>query len=755
MADRAPYIRWPGVDQPVSLSYVLSQGISPGSAVLRLLPQDASKIALQGDLVFGDGVGQVRLRNCKVAYLRTSMDPASGRTWSLDIVDRRWRWMTTGLVAGAYNVPDATRDVTRPPEEGGPFLTLPRYYVPWTVRTPHELIKQCLDAMGETRYRIDAPNVAYPLPAIQWDYSNPAQMLSQLCEMLGCRIVYRPDIDGVWIVPIGRGAELPEGGPGVVYRDSPGMKTPARPDSIMLVGAPIKFQVDWILEAVGEEWDGSLKPIDSLSYAPPGERIRQRVRITPVTVANATDLIVEINHKGIAYTATYTTSSTSVSDACTGLKAVLDIELAGLGFQVDDQATYVEVIGTGEGIGFATQTATTGASELKWELTVQGKTNANAWARQFPGVGVHIERDKTQFNAAGINRRLTYQEALEKANRSVFRYYRITNVDPVTGERGIDIPLYGKLDTEGGIYRAILLNEQLEQAVPVQEDQQVFRTDGEPVSRDFYDGLFRWKPARCFGRYHRYATAGLFKELDNTTQISEPNDEVLVDFNLNPQRGLVIFNQPVFIHEPTYGCRPAQIRLRCACHLRENGTNHVLRHSWTHEFPGPKLGTKPAVIHHHDVEKLVKATYTATWYAERPEEFQLRQDPLITNDEEIIVRSEYYLAAAALRYQIPQSGERQYNGVFVVFPDGAIQQVSWSVSIDSGADTVASRNAEHFIYAPQYPERLRWEYLDSLIKGPAGQGAKPTPASMTLPGGGAPGAAAGMAGNPWYNLGGR
>ncbi len=735
MADRKPYILWPGIAQPVNLTYCLSQGITPGSAILRFLPQDASKIALQGDLVFGDGVGTVRLRDCKINSLRTSMDPESGRSWSVDILDRRWKWTSTGVVAGAYNVPDATRDVTRPPEEAGPYLTLPRYYVPWTTRNPHDLIKQCLAAMGERRYQINAPNVAYPLPAMEWDYANPAQMLSQLCEMLGCRIVYRPDVDGVWIVPIGKGADLPAGGPGVVYRDSPGIKTPSRPDSLLLVGAPVKYQVEWILEAVGEEWDGSLKPINALSYAPPDGRVRHQVDVTPTTVANATNLWIDVIHKGVTYEIEYVTLSTSVADATAGLTNALVVQLVLLGFDITDQSTYVKIVGPANGEGFKVETSTTGASKLKWELKAQGVAAREPWSTQAPMGQINLGRDQDEFNLAGLTKRLTYAEALDKAQRSVFRYYRITNVDPESGKTGVRIPEYGTLDDTGGIYRVILLDEQLDQPVPVPQDELVFRADGLPVARDFYDGLFRWKPARCFGRYHRYGQGGLYKS-PTAESVSEPGDEVLIDFQIVAERALLIFSAPVFLYDPTNGTRPAQIRLRCACNLRAPVTNNIVRFTYQYDFPGPKLGTKPAVIHHHDVERLVKCTYQAFWPPDKHEEFTLERNKILTNDQEVIARANYYLTAAALRYQTPQSGERQYNGVIPVYPDGAIQQVSWIVDVNSGADTVASRNSEHFIYAPQYPERLRWEYLGAMLNGPGGmpgQAGVPTPQSMGNP----------------------
>jgi hypothetical protein len=729
MADRTPFISWPGVLQPVSCRYTLSQGVSPGNATLEFLPQDASQIALQGDLILGDGVGLVRLKNCKVAYLRTSLDPVSGHTWTLEILDRRWRWLATGFVAGAYNVADESRDTTRPPEGTGPYVTLPRHYVSWTVRTPHDLIRICLDAMGERNYRIDAPNIAYPLPAIAWDYDNPAQVLARLCESLGCRVVYRPDADAVWIVRIGTGAELPEGGPGVLYRDSPGMAAPARPDSILLVGAPIKYDTEWALEAVGEEWDGRLKPIESLSYAPEPDPQRHRIILTPSALAAADVLTVTFQFLGAEYSCAYTMTGTTVAEATAGLTAVINGPFSVMGFRATDNTTSLTVEGPSTGERYGVKTTVTGSGKLAWELTAQGGMPKTRWAGDNPysfclGRGA----DDWEGNADLQRRtnRLTYAEAVAKANKSVFRYYRLANVNVETGFAPAVVPGYGELPLSGGIYRVVLLNEQLDQVIPEQADAQVLGKDLRPITRDYYDGLFRQKPARCFGRYHQ-VQSGLLRQPPIDSANTEAHQEVLVDFTLVPERALIVFAEPVFLWDVTHGHRPADIRLRCAAHLRDPRTNALVRYTRIFVFPGPKLGTKPAVIRHDDVEYLVKGYYTSQG-SDLLDTTTTSLNLVLDNSQRAHQVADYYITAAALRYQTPRSGERQYNGIVPVMIDGAILQVTWSISVSLGAETVASRNAEHAIYAPMHPERVRTEYLRSkLVESP-----DPTPRGRNM-----------------------
>lgn len=733
MADRVPRILWPGVAQPIDCQYVLSHGISPGVARLSLLPQDADQIALQGDLVLGDGAGEVRLRNCKVSALRTTLDTTSGQTWTLEIFDRRWRWTSTGFVHGTYNVSDDTRDTTRPPETGGPYVTLPRHYVPWTVRLPHDLIRQCLDAMGERGYRIDAPNAAYPLPAIQWDFENPAQALSRLCETLGCRVVYRPDSDTVWVVPMGVGADLPDPGPGTICRDSPGLATPSRPDAILVVGAPTKFEVEWVLEAVGEEWDGRLKPIDALSYAPATPRVvqRQKIEFKPAAIVAGDVLQVKITFQGRERTASYTATVADLAAARTGLAAAINAQvgLFGLTATVADDgfgSDAVYVTGTADGLGFDYLSRVIGVGWIEERVVdlaqSDGLNGRSRWYNETPPAGftLGVTQDTWRDNAQAqrFTNRMTYTEAVARANRTVFRYYRIANVNIQTGSPGQFIPGYGTLDPVGGIYRVVLLNEQLNQAVPPTTDEQVFGKDQFPITRDYYDGLWKQRPARCFGRYYQQEV-GLYRKLGAQETNSRAQNEVLVDFSLVPERQLVIFSEPVFLWDSTYGTRPADIRLRCACHLRDARTNALVRYTRLYPLPGPKLGTQPAVIRHDDIESLVRGTYLPVGdFADSPDLGRVGISLLFVDDNRAAAaaRADYYATAAALRYQTPRSGERQYNGIIPVFCDGAIQQVTWRISEGQGAETTASVNSEHFIYAPQYPERLRLEYLRSQVE---------------------------------------
>lgn len=167
-------------------------------------------------------------------------------TWILAIADRRWVWAESGEITGEYNI-----------EVEGEVLVS-------SAKTPRQLAELCLAAMGETGYDISAVPID-DRPYVDWKVANPAQALSQLVEPYGLAVNLRFD-NTVAIVKIGTGSALPAG-----FLTSEDSVEPAvTPRHLRVVSAPIKYAVDLKCEAVGEDTDGKIKPIDELSYKPLG-----------------------------------------------------------------------------------------------------------------------------------------------------------------------------------------------------------------------------------------------------------------------------------------------------------------------------------------------------------------------------------------------------------------------------------------------------------------------------------------------------
>lgn len=255
---------WPGINQIERGTFALTQGISPSVGVLEILPQDATTIPIDGTLTITFGtIAPITFTDCRIDQASFEYGP-DGQVWRLSIWDRRWKWQFAGddgPISGWYN------------QRFPAIQPAPQVFQPGTVQlgsidvetqqTPQQLAALLLDALGEEGYDVSQlPNNT--LPEVNWDHDNPAQALHDLADRLGCRIVLGLD-DIVRVVQTGLGADLPTNG---VERESDVLDPPEIPDSIQVVGGKSRFQVDFILEPVGLDVDGTIKPIDELSYAP-------------------------------------------------------------------------------------------------------------------------------------------------------------------------------------------------------------------------------------------------------------------------------------------------------------------------------------------------------------------------------------------------------------------------------------------------------------------------------------------------------
>lgn len=246
MPDLQGLASFPGITVITGANMTHSHGISPSVALITTVPH-TNFIPQVGELAFTFGDVKIKFPDCMVdtASLRISQ---AGQIWTMRVLDRRWKWKF-GEICGRYNVRHDDETI----EEG-------------TERTPQQLAKLLLSAMGERVANISAlPNKARP--EVVWDSVNPAEELASLCDSLSCRVVL--DLDNrVYLRRIGIGSQLPSGG--VEMNIGYGFKRENRPDFISITGGKTLYQSKLLLEAVGEETDGSIKPIDELSYKPSG-----------------------------------------------------------------------------------------------------------------------------------------------------------------------------------------------------------------------------------------------------------------------------------------------------------------------------------------------------------------------------------------------------------------------------------------------------------------------------------------------------
>lgn len=690
---------WPGVECPVGFNYSMSHGVSPETAVLRCLPQDAP-IASEGRLSWTDNDGTVVLNDCMLDRVEETRGP-NGIELTLLIVDRRWKWRDTGYTKMYANQLDPH----------GKF-------VPWTIRSLKELCEWCLEAAGERDYSVDMPvgltrqdgrglkeflksGTNFPPtgvnPPIDWYYERPMQVLQQLAEAFGRRVVWRWKTDTVHVVRKGSGADLP---PGSIFSISPSVNNPEVPDGVAVAGAPTRYQVDIPLQAVGEDWNGLIKPIGDLSYAPQklGQFHKARASGT-----YALDYRYTIVINGTVFTGTGLSMAAVTQQLANRINADPDI---GALVRAADDATGVTVTARkmGDQFTLTVMVEYVGAvspvpAEPDWagEVLKVGRATGGDWSRSRPPMWPGIRATD----------RLTLSQARELANRTVWKWYQVTGKDP-SGEGNLEVPGFGRLLRK---QQLILLDTQCEQVVPEDADKTIQDRAGTPFFQNLYDGYSRDKPAVVIGSVYKNVAPHIRYFFNRASGLNTATDEIVqVGFSVESAFLTVRFGSPVYRWSPTGGMmQEPDLKLRTAVHVRELDSNQLSAFFQVRKFPG-RDGDRYAVQRHDDVQLNVIPTYDPNWKVEQVE--LLEQDPLL--------RARYYLDGMEYQYQVDAAVTQGYNGIVPWELDGACAQISWSLGDpERGAETVISLNYEHDRTVPPYPARRRAENLRSAT-GPDG-----------------------------------
>lgn len=146
---------------------------------------------------------------------------------------------------------------------------------------------------------------------------------------------------------------------------------------------------------------------------------------------------------------------------------------------------------------------------------------------------------------------------------------------------------------------------------------------------------------------------------------------VPVGFEIDNERGLIKFNEPVYLHNDDDDAVPAKLKLRTAVQIRDAKTGEWVRHSKEMKLD-PKSDTKPREI----VIDELRLDVTNGKEKNRDKldkELQKRLD---------IIKEEY-------EFETPETAT--YTGWLSVELDGAIQSVTWSMGPE-GAVTSVQRN---------------------------------------------------------------
>ena len=710
VAGTAAYPRLPPL---ISLTYVCSHGISPSPIVVRTQVGATAPPAF-GNLAIADGVRALVLTDCKLDYFAAVRQVGQGVEWELRFLDERWKWQYT-VIHGWYNQLD-------------PHGKL----IPSTVRSPTELATLCLQAMGVARYTVDMPpgissrdaanipeflvsGVNFPPvginPPCDWFADNAATALAQLCDLCGRRIVFDPVSRSVHVVRAGVGANLP---PGSISMQQASITAPDTPDAVAVVGAPTRFQPLLPLQAVGIEWNGQIKPINALSYAPfiPGSKQKVRITVAAVHEAGGTGLRFDVavrpdeKEKGVAYFVEYTTTAgESTADAAAGLELAATAVLGAAGFGVtrSGSSVYLEIQTAGR--KFDVLISPGSSANLMSEITVGPSKGEVSWSYCSPPL----------FEGVRATRQLNLAQAQRLAQASVFKMYRVTGTDVTTGRAPINVPGYGNVYKRQNI---ILLDTKVEQIVPDAGDADYIDVNDEVLITNLYDGYSRDQAAVVFGSVSVdifnsviYIGDGAAGRNDAATLLSvntNPDDRVPVSFTVDPTYQTITFSDYVYRTGEAGTNDEPQLVLQTAVHIRDAVTQQLVPYTDLRRIrPGNTIMT----VKRPDVQLNVYGEYRFNAKRKVPN-WRLTGAKILEADA--ILRARYYLDGTLFQFQLKPGVVQKYNGIVPVRMDGRVMQVSYSIRTGQGCDTTVSLNGEHDTWVAPYPARRRAENLAAV-----------------------------------------
>jgi hypothetical protein len=285
------------------------------------------------------------------------------------------------------------------------------------------------------------------------------------------------------------------------------------------------------------------------------------------------------------------------------------------------------------------------------------------WETVDPCEFYSLDGGKTSDDVAGAR-----NSERELAQRTIWKWYQVH-----IPQGGLTIPGFGKITD---ITEVMPLND--------------FR-----LEYKIQDGQERRQEATVFG---------IFAKRDGTAA-NEERKEYPHPFQIERNRGIVIFDRPVFKYAQAAQVkfqRPyeASLALWTSCSIRVQPHWAVVRSTQSMKLSGAKWNTGPKYLIRDDVVYEHTVKYNKNGVAIGYE----------SNKDEIKKQIDYYLKAELDTYLNKDAINQTYAGILPIGLDGAIWQVTWSVGPD-GSRTQASRNSEHSDAIPPFDVRKRWDQI--------------------------------------------
>lgn len=208
--------------------------------------------------------GSVEFLNLTVHRVYLSQSATAGMRTVVELKDARWR-NQRGSITGQYNIPGDAAYVNSLGQLVEGRLR--------NQRTVKQLVELCFAAMGlsgdDGDYDTTALDDINWYPPVNWDFAVPAAEIERLLAEIGCgvaflrtgkyKVVVLGDLDGRGVMPPYEGANIPQ------YTS---VEELTGANIYVVGGRIIREEYTEFLEAVGEDVDGTIKPLRNLSYAP-------------------------------------------------------------------------------------------------------------------------------------------------------------------------------------------------------------------------------------------------------------------------------------------------------------------------------------------------------------------------------------------------------------------------------------------------------------------------------------------------------
>ena len=226
-------------DAGAGVSFSLSLGPTPDVNVINMIGTETTWSP--GSVAISDGTTTITVTNLQpfAWQVRNGRD---GQYTEIQVRDSRQNWIKRGVIYGEYNKPFADGSENQQ-------------------QNAQQLVTLCLNALQETGYNVSAlPTDFYPY--VRWEAAKPGAEATAICQMCNCALGLQSS-GNAKVFKLGSGASLPSG---AKEKNDLGQQKLDRPDVYLVRGAQNICQITSTLVPVGLDTDGSVKPLESVSY---------------------------------------------------------------------------------------------------------------------------------------------------------------------------------------------------------------------------------------------------------------------------------------------------------------------------------------------------------------------------------------------------------------------------------------------------------------------------------------------------------